>query len=101
MQEFLQMAVNLHAFITETNGALYVHVSRKEPCDLYILNYVDSELFQMKPFDTKQSSNISYCIGHFKGDIIQNVATKHEDLFFIVDTISLPNFENVNFQNTV
>ena len=95
------MAVNLHAFITETNGALYVHVSRKEPCALYILNYVDSELFQMKPFDTEQSSKISYCIGHFKGDIIQNVATKHEDLFFIVDTISLPNIENVNFQNTV
>ena len=68
------MAVNLQASITETNGASYVHVGRKETCALYILNYrtvdlwicVRSELFQMKPFNTEQSSNIPYCIGHFK-----------------------------------
>ena len=53
------MAVNLHAFITERNGALYVHVGRKETCALYILNCVGSEVFKMKPFNTEQSSNIS------------------------------------------
>ena len=33
------MAIHLHAFIIETNGASYVHVGRKETCALYILNY--------------------------------------------------------------
>ena len=100
------MAIHLHAFIIETNGASYVHVGRKETCALYILNYrtvdlcwqrtVSNEAFQYRTI-------FKYIILYWAFQVRHHPKCRYKTrrpIFFIVDTISLPNIENVNFLNT-